>query len=138
MLLSSKTKFKTGDERQAYGLERPEPLLYFALSSGSHSDPAVIIDFIYQFSQLDWMILGLCPHFPTFMYDYVSDMLPDSRFHAQKGVSRARSSERRLHPSNLWGAKGSQDPPTEAGGVLCKGFGCKKRGDTGDDPALLA
>ncbi|XP_057769971.1 uncharacterized protein LOC130989852 [Salvia miltiorrhiza] len=41
LLLSSKTKFKAGDERQAYGIERPEPLLYFALSSGSHSDPAV-------------------------------------------------------------------------------------------------
>ncbi|KAI3452101.1 hypothetical protein Pfo_008766 [Paulownia fortunei] len=43
LLLSSKTKFKAGDERQAYGIERPEPLLYFALSSGSHSDPAVRI-----------------------------------------------------------------------------------------------
>ncbi|KAG8384502.1 hypothetical protein BUALT_Bualt04G0124600 [Buddleja alternifolia] len=41
LLLSSKTKFKAGDERQAYALERPEPLLYFAISSGSHSDPAV-------------------------------------------------------------------------------------------------
>ncbi|KAG6396190.1 hypothetical protein SASPL_142332 [Salvia splendens] len=43
LLLSSKTKFKAGDERQAYGIERSEPLLYFALSSGSHSDPAVRI-----------------------------------------------------------------------------------------------
>lgn len=43
LLLSSKTKFKAGDERQAYGIERPEPLVYFALSSGSHSDPAVRI-----------------------------------------------------------------------------------------------
>ncbi|KAL3616443.1 hypothetical protein CASFOL_039833 [Castilleja foliolosa] len=42
-LLSSKTKFKAGDERQAYGIERAEPLLYFALSSGSHSDPSVRI-----------------------------------------------------------------------------------------------
>ncbi|KAL8471967.1 hypothetical protein ACS0TY_029271 [Phlomoides rotata] len=41
LLLSSKTKFKAGDERQAYVIERPEPLLYFALSAGSHSDPAV-------------------------------------------------------------------------------------------------
>ncbi|XP_022844826.1 uncharacterized protein LOC111367936 isoform X1 [Olea europaea var. sylvestris] len=40
-LLSSRTKFKAGDERQAYAIERPEPLLHFALSSGSHSDPAV-------------------------------------------------------------------------------------------------
>ncbi|KAH6791311.1 electron transporter [Perilla frutescens var. frutescens] len=43
LLLSSKTKFKAGDERQAYGIDHPEPLLYFALSSGSHSDPAVRI-----------------------------------------------------------------------------------------------
>ncbi|KAF5752941.1 putative electron transporter [Tripterygium wilfordii] len=41
LLLSSKTKFKTGDERQAYAIEHPEPLLHFALSSGNHSDPAV-------------------------------------------------------------------------------------------------
>uniref|UniRef100_A0A5B6ZYR8 DUF547 domain-containing protein n=1 Tax=Davidia involucrata TaxID=16924 RepID=A0A5B6ZYR8_DAVIN len=41
LLLSSKTKFKTGDERQAYAIEHPEPLLHFALCSGSHSDPAV-------------------------------------------------------------------------------------------------
>ncbi|CAA0832751.1 Protein of unknown function- DUF547 [Striga hermonthica] len=40
-LLSSKSKFKSGDERQAYGIDRLEPLLYFALSCGSHSDPAV-------------------------------------------------------------------------------------------------
>lgn len=49
MLLSSKTKFKAGDERQAYGIERPEPLLYFALSAGSHSDPAVINPSLYFF-----------------------------------------------------------------------------------------
>ncbi|XP_058228559.1 uncharacterized protein LOC131336664 isoform X2 [Rhododendron vialii] len=41
LLLSSRTKFKTGDERKAFGIDHPEPLLYFALSSGSHSDPAV-------------------------------------------------------------------------------------------------
>lgn len=41
LLIPSKTKFKPHDERQGYGIERPEPLLYFALSSGSHSDPAV-------------------------------------------------------------------------------------------------
>ncbi|WJZ91500.1 hypothetical protein VitviT2T_010566 [Vitis vinifera] len=41
LLLSSKTKFKTGDERQVYAIEHPEPLLHFALCSGSHSDPAV-------------------------------------------------------------------------------------------------
>ncbi|KAL0377806.1 UNVERIFIED_CONTAM: hypothetical protein Sradi_3086100 [Sesamum radiatum] len=43
LLLSSKTKFKAGDDRQAYGIGRPEPLLHFALSAGSHSDPAVRI-----------------------------------------------------------------------------------------------
>ncbi|XP_075498660.1 uncharacterized protein LOC142537025 isoform X1 [Primulina tabacum] len=43
LLLSSRTKFKPGDERQGYAVERPEPLLHFALSSGSHSDPAVRI-----------------------------------------------------------------------------------------------
>ncbi|KAK9012182.1 hypothetical protein V6N11_040251 [Hibiscus sabdariffa] len=41
LLLSSRTKFKTGDERQAYAIEHPEPLLHFALSSGNHSDPAI-------------------------------------------------------------------------------------------------
>ncbi|KAA8531783.1 hypothetical protein F0562_006500 [Nyssa sinensis] len=41
LLLSSKTKFKNGDERQASAIEHPEPLLHFALCSGSHSDPAV-------------------------------------------------------------------------------------------------
>ncbi|GAB4848905.1 hypothetical protein Ancab_003717 [Ancistrocladus abbreviatus] len=41
MLLSPKTKFKAGDERQAYAIEHPEPLSHFALCSGSHSDPAL-------------------------------------------------------------------------------------------------
>ncbi|XP_052198025.1 uncharacterized protein LOC127804947 [Diospyros lotus] len=41
LLLSSRAKFKSGDERQAYAIEHPEPLLHFALCSGSHSDPAV-------------------------------------------------------------------------------------------------
>ncbi|TXG59553.1 hypothetical protein EZV62_014126 [Acer yangbiense] len=41
LLLSSKSKFKTGDERQAYAIEHPESLLHFGLCSGSHSDPAV-------------------------------------------------------------------------------------------------
>ncbi|GER30805.1 hypothetical protein STAS_06767 [Striga asiatica] len=43
VLLPSKSKLKAGDERQAFGIERPEPLLHFALSCGSHSDPAVRI-----------------------------------------------------------------------------------------------
>ncbi|MBA0793817.1 hypothetical protein Gohar_018200 [Gossypium harknessii] len=41
LLLSSKTKFKTGDEKQAYAIKQPEPLLYFALGTGNHSDPAI-------------------------------------------------------------------------------------------------
>uniref|UniRef100_A0A2P2JUY4 Uncharacterized protein LOC105639614 isoform X1 n=1 Tax=Rhizophora mucronata TaxID=61149 RepID=A0A2P2JUY4_RHIMU len=41
ILLPSRSKFKTGDERQAFAIERQEPLLHFALCSGSHSDPAV-------------------------------------------------------------------------------------------------
>ncbi|XP_030469286.1 uncharacterized protein LOC115687766 [Syzygium oleosum] len=41
LLLSPKKKFKTGDERQAYGIKHAEPLLHFALCFGSHSDPAV-------------------------------------------------------------------------------------------------
>ncbi|XP_057951913.1 uncharacterized protein LOC131146341 isoform X5 [Malania oleifera] len=41
LLLPSRTKFKAGDERQAYAIEHPEPLLHFALCSGSHSDPAI-------------------------------------------------------------------------------------------------
>ncbi|GMH14748.1 hypothetical protein Nepgr_016589 [Nepenthes gracilis] len=40
-LMSPRSKFKTGDERQAYAIERQEPLLHFALCSGSHSDPAL-------------------------------------------------------------------------------------------------
>ncbi|KAJ0961078.1 hypothetical protein J5N97_000979 [Dioscorea zingiberensis] len=40
-LLSPRVKFRFKDEHQAYALERPEPLLHFALSTGSHSDPAV-------------------------------------------------------------------------------------------------
>ncbi|WJX55473.1 hypothetical protein P8452_41240 [Trifolium repens] len=41
LLFSSKTKFKTGDGRQAYALDHLEPLSHFALCSGNHSDPAV-------------------------------------------------------------------------------------------------
>ncbi|XVF61940.1 hypothetical protein PTKIN_Ptkin08bG0175800 [Pterospermum kingtungense] len=41
LLISSRGKFKTGDRRQAYAIEHPEPLLHFALCSGNHSDPAV-------------------------------------------------------------------------------------------------
>ncbi|KAK9113198.1 hypothetical protein Scep_020717 [Stephania cephalantha] len=41
MFFSSKTKFRAGDERLAYCITQPEPLLHFALCSGSHSDPAV-------------------------------------------------------------------------------------------------
>ncbi|KAI3927260.1 hypothetical protein MKW92_022870 [Papaver armeniacum] len=41
MLFSPKSKFKALNDRQAYAIEHPEPLLNFALCSGSHSDPAV-------------------------------------------------------------------------------------------------
>ncbi|KAK4774043.1 hypothetical protein SAY87_029062 [Trapa incisa] len=41
LILSSKTKFKTGDDRQAFAIDHPEPLLHFALSCGSRSDPAI-------------------------------------------------------------------------------------------------
>ncbi|KAF3438852.1 hypothetical protein FNV43_RR17127 [Rhamnella rubrinervis] len=41
LLLSPRTKFKIGDDRQAYAIDHSEPLLHFALCSGSHSDPAV-------------------------------------------------------------------------------------------------
>ncbi|XWS29341.1 hypothetical protein CRYUN_Cryun24cG0020800 [Craigia yunnanensis] len=41
LLISSRAKFKTRDERQAYAIEHPEPLLHFALCSGNHSDPVV-------------------------------------------------------------------------------------------------
>ncbi|WCJ30997.1 hypothetical protein M5689_012516 [Euphorbia peplus] len=43
LLLSTRSKFKTSDERQMYAVEHPESLLHFALCSGSHSDPAVRI-----------------------------------------------------------------------------------------------
>ncbi|KAK4284616.1 hypothetical protein QN277_001422 [Acacia crassicarpa] len=41
ILFPSKTKLKVRDARKAYAIHRPEPLLLFALNSGSHSDPAV-------------------------------------------------------------------------------------------------
>ncbi|PSR88020.1 Mucin-17 like [Actinidia chinensis var. chinensis] len=41
LLLASRTKFKAGDARQAFAINHREPLLHFALCSGSHSDPAV-------------------------------------------------------------------------------------------------
>ncbi|KAI3813316.1 hypothetical protein L1987_18036 [Smallanthus sonchifolius] len=41
LLLSSRTKLRSGDERQAYAIGHQEPLLHFALCSGCHSDPAV-------------------------------------------------------------------------------------------------
>ncbi|XP_010548378.1 PREDICTED: uncharacterized protein LOC104819817 [Tarenaya hassleriana] len=34
-------KFRTSDEQQELSLDHPEPLLHFALCSGSHSDPAI-------------------------------------------------------------------------------------------------
>ncbi|KAI3840987.1 hypothetical protein MKX03_018218 [Papaver bracteatum] len=40
-LFSPRTKFKAGDDRKAYAIDQTEPLLHFALCSGSHSDPAV-------------------------------------------------------------------------------------------------
>ncbi|KAI4298382.1 hypothetical protein L6164_031951 [Bauhinia variegata] len=40
-LLSLPTKSKVSDARKAYAINRPEPLVLFALCSGSHSDPAV-------------------------------------------------------------------------------------------------
>ncbi|KAJ0234370.1 hypothetical protein HA466_0274060 [Hirschfeldia incana] len=40
-LLFASKKFKAGDERIAYAIDHPEPLLHFALTSGSHSDPPV-------------------------------------------------------------------------------------------------
>ncbi|KAJ4836062.1 hypothetical protein Tsubulata_008963 [Turnera subulata] len=41
LLFSSKTKFKAGDARKAYSIDHIEPRLYFALCTGSYSDPAV-------------------------------------------------------------------------------------------------
>ncbi|XP_023544960.1 uncharacterized protein LOC111804400 isoform X1 [Cucurbita pepo subsp. pepo] len=41
LLIPSKSRFKSGDKRQAYKIHRSEPLLHFALSTGCHSDPAV-------------------------------------------------------------------------------------------------
>ncbi|CAE6004718.1 unnamed protein product [Arabidopsis arenosa] len=40
-LLLIPKKFRTGDEHQEYSLDHSEPLLYFALCSGNHSDPAI-------------------------------------------------------------------------------------------------
>ncbi|KAL8200618.1 hypothetical protein R6Q57_011957 [Mikania cordata] len=41
LLLSSRTKLRAGDKRQAYAIDHQEPLLHFALCTGRHSDPAV-------------------------------------------------------------------------------------------------
>ncbi|XP_023003592.1 uncharacterized protein LOC111497149 isoform X2 [Cucurbita maxima] len=41
LLIPLKSKFKNGDKRQAYKIDRSEPLLHFALCTGCHSDPAV-------------------------------------------------------------------------------------------------
>ncbi|XP_077233573.1 uncharacterized protein LOC143875872 isoform X2 [Tasmannia lanceolata] len=40
---SQRMKFKSGDDWQSYAIEHPEPLLHFALCSGSYSDPVVRI-----------------------------------------------------------------------------------------------
>lgn len=40
-LFSPKKKFRTGAERKSFALDCPEPLSYFALSCGNHSDPPV-------------------------------------------------------------------------------------------------
>ncbi|KAF2603933.1 hypothetical protein F2Q70_00027746, partial [Brassica cretica] len=40
-LLLIPRKFRMGDEHQEYSLDHSERLLYFALCSGNHSDPAV-------------------------------------------------------------------------------------------------
>ncbi|MQL99595.1 hypothetical protein Taro_032323 [Colocasia esculenta] len=40
-LLSAGLKSRKGEDWQSYAIEHPEPLLHFALCSGSHSDPAV-------------------------------------------------------------------------------------------------
>ncbi|KAM0938020.1 putative ternary complex factor MIP1, leucine-zipper [Dioscorea sansibarensis] len=42
-LLSTRTKFKAGDDWRAYAIEQQEPLIHFALCSGNYSDPAVRI-----------------------------------------------------------------------------------------------
>ncbi|KAF8405150.1 hypothetical protein HHK36_010048 [Tetracentron sinense] len=42
-LFSPRMKFRARDDRQAYAIGHPEPLLHFALCSGSYSDPAVRI-----------------------------------------------------------------------------------------------
>ncbi|KAL6012433.1 hypothetical protein ACLOJK_002922 [Asimina triloba] len=39
--LYPRMKFKSGDDRQSYAIDQPEPLLHFALCSGNYSDPAV-------------------------------------------------------------------------------------------------
>ncbi|XP_058214045.1 uncharacterized protein LOC131325673 isoform X2 [Rhododendron vialii] len=40
-LFFPKAKFKVKDARKAYAIDHPEPRVYFALCSGSHSDPVV-------------------------------------------------------------------------------------------------
>ncbi|KAJ3674046.1 hypothetical protein LUZ60_006038 [Juncus effusus] len=43
LLLYGKVKSKTGEDSQCSPVDQPEPLLHFALCSGSHSDPALRI-----------------------------------------------------------------------------------------------
>ncbi|CAM6093562.1 unnamed protein product [Calypogeia fissa] len=40
-LFTTGPKFKAGDERKAYALDKPEPLVCFALCCGGRSDPAI-------------------------------------------------------------------------------------------------
>lgn len=40
-LFTTGPRFKAGDERKAYALDKPEPLVCFALCCGGRSDPAV-------------------------------------------------------------------------------------------------
>jgi len=41
LLLYPKWKSRDKDELQGFAVDRPEPLVHFALSSGSYSDPVV-------------------------------------------------------------------------------------------------
>lgn len=60
-LLSPGKKFKTGNTRHAYSMEYPEPLVHFALSSGAHSDPAVmhsLVTLVFLLQKLHFFIFS--------------------------------------------------------------------------------
>ncbi|GFY93913.1 electron transporter, putative [Actinidia rufa] len=95
LFLSSRKKFKTGDERKAYGIEHPEPLIHFALCSGSHSDPAVRVYTPKRYFK-SWKLQKrrLCP---ADVIEMIQQCLPES---ARKSIKKCLAAK--SHKSIEW------------------------------------